>query len=132
MKQSHPLETEEQISNLVLMEEEFINRTASLQTIQDLTKVYSDLIEYYEAKKDPIKTYFIEKIQIILSNKDTLKILNIPNTEEEIEKYQQRNKISMNMKKELRTKMANFHMRLSKVDPEAKKQTITELLSKHE
>lgn len=36
------------------------------------------------------------------------------------------------MKKELRTKMADFHMRLSKVDPDAKKQSIATLLTKHE
>jgi len=36
------------------------------------------------------------------------------------------------MKKELRTKMANFHMRLSKVDPDAKKESIASLLQKHE
>lgn len=58
----HPLESEESIYNIVMMEEELINRTASLQTIQDLTKLYSDLIEYYEGKNDPIKTYFMEKI----------------------------------------------------------------------
>lgn len=115
------METEEAISNIVMMEEELINRTGSLQTIQDLTKLYSDLIEYYESKNDPIKTYFMEKIQIVLSNKETLQLLNIPNQDEEIEKYQKRNKISMNMKKELRNKMANFHMRLSKVDPNEKK-----------
>ena len=38
----------------------------------------------------------------------------------------------MNMKKELRTKMANFHMRMSKVDPNQKKQSIKSLLQKHE
>ena len=74
----------------------------------------------------------MEKIQIILSNKDTIKILNVPNQDEEIEKYQQRNKISMNMKKELRNKMANFHMRMSKVDPAEKDKSIAEILKKHE
>ena len=74
----------------------------------------------------------MEKIQIILSNKDTIQLLNIPNTDEELEKYQKRNKISMNMKKELRNKMANFHMRMSKVDPNEKNQSIATLLKQHE
>ena len=74
----------------------------------------------------------MEKIQIILSNKDTIQLLNIPNTDEELEKYQKRNKISMNMKKELRNKMANLHMRMSKVDPNEKNQSIATLLKQHE
>lgn len=117
-----------------MMEEDLINKAASLQEIQDLIKIYSDMIEYYEYKNDPIKTYFMEKIQIILSNKDTLSLLDVPKQEadEEIEKYQKRTKISMNMKKELRNKMANFHLRLSKVNPEEKNESISNLLKKHE
>ena len=73
---THPLESEEAIANLITMEEDITNKSASLNTIQELIKIYSDLIEYYEYKNDPMKTYFMEKIQIVLSNKDTLKLLD--------------------------------------------------------
>ena len=29
----------------------------------------TDLIEYYDTLKDPIKIYFVEKLQILLSNR---------------------------------------------------------------
>ena len=32
-------------------------------------------VEYYDLMRDPIKTYFIDKIQILLMNKETLRIM---------------------------------------------------------
>lgn len=38
----------------------------------------------------------------------------------------------MSMKKELRNKMANFHLRMSKINPDEKKESISNMLSKHQ
>lgn len=39
-------------------------------------------VEYYDSVKDPIKYYFLEKIQITLANKASLKIMILKKNEE--------------------------------------------------
>ena len=46
----------------MLLEEEYLGKNCSINTIQELTKIYSDLTEYYDNRKDPIKGYFMERI----------------------------------------------------------------------
>ena len=42
--------------------------TVRLDTLRKGFKVITDLIEYYDTLKDPIKTYFLEKLQILITN----------------------------------------------------------------
>lgn len=129
---NHPLNDKNVLHTLLMQEDDLLMQRGNLQTITDLTKIYSDLIEYYDNRKDPITIYFKEKIQILLSNKETLKLLETKQSDKEIEKYQRRSKISMNTKKELRSKMVEFNSKITKTNEEERKKSIQGMIKKHE
>ena len=63
-----PLSSEAALNILVTLEEQIINDTVWLDTPQKSFTIITDLIEYYDNARDPIKVYFVEKLQILLSN----------------------------------------------------------------
>ncbi len=130
--QVHPLNDSDVLHSLLMQEDDLLMQRGNLQTITELTRIYSDLIEYYDNKKDPITVYFKEKIQMLLSNKETLKLLEAKQTDKDLEKYQRRSKISMNTKKELRSKMVEFNSKITKDNEEEKKKDIQEMVQQHE
>jgi hypothetical protein len=64
-----PLNSEVALNVLVTLEEQIITDTVKLDTLQKSFTIMTDLIEYYDTQKDPIKIYFVEKLQILLSNR---------------------------------------------------------------
>ena len=130
-KQENPLNDINYITNLVLLEEELINGKYTLKTIQDLVSIYTSLIEYYDGIKDPIKTYFMEKIQILLSNKNTLEVLEKTNPEEALKSFYDNPKISINTKKELRSKKVDFNFKVKKNDEVEQRKSINDIMEKH-
>ena len=46
-----------------------------MKDLHELISYYSTFVEYYDLKSDPIKNYFIEKIQLLIANKDTIHAL---------------------------------------------------------
>lgn len=64
-----PLSSEAALNILVTLEEQIITDSVRLDTLQKSFTIITDLIEYYDTQKDPIKIYFVEKLQILLSNR---------------------------------------------------------------
>ena len=64
-----PLSSEAALNILVTLEEQIITDSVRLDTLQKSFTIMTDLIEYYDTQKDPIKIYFVEKLQILLSNR---------------------------------------------------------------
>ncbi len=83
-----------------------------------------------------MKTYFMEKIQIMLSSKSSIEILNNsdPGQGKEKKNYVASDeKISLDTKKELRAKKVEYNFKVSNTNDEALKQkSITEIMDKHQ
>eukprot|EP01016_Furgasonia_blochmanni_P006673 TRINITY_DN12682_c0_g6_i1.p1 TRINITY_DN12682_c0_g6~~TRINITY_DN12682_c0_g6_i1.p1 ORF type:complete len:422 (+),score=44.16 TRINITY_DN12682_c0_g6_i1:102-1268(+) len=62
-------------NRLLRLEEKLFRRTYTLETISDLVTLYSQAVEYYDAKKDPSKQYYLEKIQFTLTNEEIFRVL---------------------------------------------------------
>ena len=63
-----PLSNEQALNTLVTLEEQIIGDCVWLETLQKSFTIITDLIEYYDNLRDPIKVFFVEKLQILLSN----------------------------------------------------------------
>ncbi|KRX09819.1 hypothetical protein PPERSA_02691 [Pseudocohnilembus persalinus] len=62
-------------NKLTALEQLFYQKQLDVQNVQELLDFYSQIIEYYDCKKDPISQYFQEKIQFILSRKEVLNLI---------------------------------------------------------
>jgi len=62
-------------NDLTRLEEELKQKTFTFTTIDELVQLYAKAIEFYDSMKDPIKVYFMEKIQITLSSKESLRLI---------------------------------------------------------
>ncbi|CAD8158571.1 unnamed protein product [Paramecium octaurelia] len=60
-------------STLTTLEEGFHIKVLTRAKINILIQKYAQLVEYYDFHKDPIKNYFLDKIQFVLSRPDTIK-----------------------------------------------------------
>jgi hypothetical protein len=49
------------------LEDLFLSRNYDSTTLSNLINSYGILVEYYDLTKDPIKRYFLEKIQQVLA-----------------------------------------------------------------
>ncbi|CAK77285.1 unnamed protein product (macronuclear) [Paramecium tetraurelia] len=58
---------------LTKLEEGFHIKVLDKSKINTLIQKYAQLVEYYDFYKDPIKNYFLDKIQFVLSRPDTIK-----------------------------------------------------------
>ncbi len=63
-----PLSNDQALNTLVTLEEQIIGDCVRLETLQKSFTIITDLIEYYDTLRDPIKVFFVEKLQILLSN----------------------------------------------------------------
>lgn len=72
---AHPLSSQRTLARLLSLEEaSHLGQTGS-DVVGELCSIYSDLVQYYDLKRDPIHAYFLEKIQVLSlmeSNKNTL------------------------------------------------------------
>ncbi len=59
---------ENALSSLLFMEEIHSKSVGNKEIIRTLIQKYSKLVEYYDIVKDPIKIYFMDKMQTILFN----------------------------------------------------------------
>lgn len=57
-----PLSSETALNTLVTLEEQIITDTVRMDTLQKSFSIITDLIEYYDTQRDPIKVYFVEKL----------------------------------------------------------------------
>eukprot|EP01017_Pseudomicrothorax_dubius_P009561 TRINITY_DN13272_c0_g1_i2.p1 TRINITY_DN13272_c0_g1~~TRINITY_DN13272_c0_g1_i2.p1 ORF type:complete len:287 (-),score=72.25 TRINITY_DN13272_c0_g1_i2:120-980(-) len=62
-------------NNLLRLEEQIQNQTFTLETIGELVGLYAIAVEHYDVRKDPIRHYFMEKMQNTIANKQTLKMI---------------------------------------------------------
>ena len=56
------------INNLLFLEDLSTKKNAKNKFIKELIENYAQLIEFYDAMKDPIRFYFIDKIQALILN----------------------------------------------------------------
>jgi hypothetical protein len=70
----HPLQ-EYGMSHLMQLEKGLLENKFDLHSIQDLIKIYTSFVEYYDSKQDPTMMYFMEKIQLLLSNEKALEAI---------------------------------------------------------
>ena len=64
-KLTFPL-TKEDVSVLLLLEEDLSKNSSEKTVAKKLMAIYSQLVEFYDFKKDPIKAYFIDKLQSVI------------------------------------------------------------------
>lgn len=69
VKISHPLKNSKIFENLITFETDIMTEACTNLTLQKIIEIYTNLVEYYESKKDPIYLYFKEKIDILLHSK---------------------------------------------------------------
>ena len=70
----HPLQ-EYGMSHLMQLEKSLLENKFDLHSIQELIKIYTSFVEYYDSKQDPTMMYFMEKIQLLLSNEKALEAI---------------------------------------------------------
>lgn len=70
----HPLQ-EYGMSHLMQLEKGLLENKFDLHSIQELIKIYTSFVEYYDSKQDPTMMYFMEKIQLLLSNEKALEAI---------------------------------------------------------
>lgn len=92
------------------------------------------LIEYYDNIRDPIKTYFSEKIQIVLSSKCAIEHLNRETEDQENNaRIANEERVSMGTKKELRSKQMEFNFKVSTQNDEGEREkSISKIMEKHQ
>lgn len=73
----HPFDRTK-VSSMVGLEDRYHQKKYDIKLLDDLCKLYSDLVEYYDVKGDPIKYYFLEKIQAVASSKRFVDSEEIP------------------------------------------------------
>ena len=56
------------ISSLLFLEESYEKNSNEQKIVSQLVEKYAALIEYYDSKKDPIKLYFMDKMQATVFN----------------------------------------------------------------
>ena len=127
----NPLNDEQYITKLVLLEDDLLNNKYTIKTMQELVSIYTSLIEYYDGVKDPIKTYFMEKIQILLSNKAAMDVLEKTTPSEAVTAFYENPPISMNLKKELRSKKVDFNLKVKRNDQDEQRKSINDIMEKH-
>ena len=85
------------VSNETVLELQRLEKNVSqnkfkVTDLEEIIKIYSTYVEHYEMNKDPISFYFMEKIQLLIANQDTIRALSkieqvkkgaIPESEEE-------------------------------------------------
>ena len=98
-----------------MYEDNFQRNVINETMITFLVEVYQSLIQYYDQLKDPIKDYFLHKIQNIFSNSKIQGILN--------ESYQQ-NRI--NLEPEMSSFESHQRMKLKKLDYEVTLKSVNE------
>lgn len=84
--------TDELISRTILLEERIISHGYDLEIIQELVMFYSKIVEFYDSIRDPITKYFMEKIQITLASRNTLKVISQKKKSEKTKKIDSINK----------------------------------------
>ena len=131
MRQVNPLSDEQYITKLVLLEDDLLNNKYTIKTMQELVSIYTSLIEYYDGIKDPIKTYFMEKIQILLSNKEAMEVLEKTTPSDAVTAFYENPPISMNLKKELRSKKVDFNLKVKRNDTDEQRKSINDIMEKH-
>mgnify|MGYP003591376427 FL=1 len=131
MRQVNPLSDEQYITKLVLREDDLLNNKYTIKTMQELVSIYTSLIEYYDGIKDPIKTYFMEKIQILLSNKEAMEVLEKTTPSDAVTAFYENPPISMNLKKELRSKKVDFNLKVKRNDTDEQRKSINDIMEKH-
>jgi len=65
--------SEEIIRELIGLEEQVLTRVYDSTTLPRIIRTYGLLVEHYDALRDPIKYYFLEKMQATLSLPESLK-----------------------------------------------------------
>ncbi|EAR89332.2 hypothetical protein TTHERM_00372490 (macronuclear) [Tetrahymena thermophila SB210] len=75
--------------SILQYEELLLDGQFNREIVENLISLYAQCVEFYDSIKDPIKFYFLEKMQIILCHEQTLKEIVTPkNKEKSIDKYQ--------------------------------------------
>ena len=75
IKLSPPLNKKD-VSVLLLLEEDAAKNNKDKSLTKKLISEYSKLIEYYDFQKDPIKHYFIDKMQSIIHKANSIASIN--------------------------------------------------------
>ena len=62
--------TENDVSSILFLEENYLKDKKNKKILTKLIEKYTKLISFYDAIKDPIKLYFIDKMQTIFFDRD--------------------------------------------------------------
>ena len=67
IKKKFPL-SQTEINGLIVLEAENSRDPHNKELISEMIDKYAKLVEFYDSQQDPIKAYFVEKMQVIISN----------------------------------------------------------------
>ena len=84
-----PLKSKE-VSLLILLEEKSQQKSSDKKSIKSLIDIYAKLIEFYDLVHDPIKNYFMDKMQSAIFNFNIK--MNQPKKEDYLSKYKSKMK----------------------------------------
>ena len=86
----HPFKDPKVLNRLMNLETLYLKRETTSEVIGELCSIYSDLVQYYDLKQDPIHAYFLERIQIISLTQSAksvlLKARSLESADEELSK----------------------------------------------
>ncbi len=68
----HPLENSFTLNKLMALEEAYFSHRSTPELISELCHIYSNLVQFYDVKNDPIQMYFLERIQVVSCTKSLL------------------------------------------------------------
>ncbi|KAL4446592.1 hypothetical protein ABPG74_005530 [Tetrahymena malaccensis] len=68
--------------SILQYEEQLLDGQFNREIVENLISLYAQCVEFYDSVKDPIKFYFLEKMQIILCHEQTLKEIVTPKNKE--------------------------------------------------
>lgn len=75
IKRKSPV-TKESVWQILGLEKKVEARNFKIKDMEDLISIYSSYVENYEMLSDPISMYFMEKIQALVCNQDTIRALS--------------------------------------------------------
>ncbi|KAL4496190.1 hypothetical protein ABPG72_012927 [Tetrahymena utriculariae] len=79
--------------SILQYEELLLDGQFNREIVENLISLYAQCVEFYDSLKDPIKFYFLEKMQIILCHEQTLKEIVTPKNKEKSKDQSQKQKI---------------------------------------
>lgn len=92
---------------------------------------HQSLIEFYDHLKDPVSTYFMERIQILLSSKGAIEVLQRSEPAPPRQEWESRDaRLSISTQKELRAKKMDFNFKVNAADELERRKSINELMDK--